>query len=140
VWWLLAALVVAACVGVPLVVRARRHGAWDRDLAAAEAEVAWFSRVLVPELRQGATAEHARGGWTVAEARVVAVEDRLTALLASAPDDVRRVRARMLRDAVRSAGDRIRGLGSADGVATLLEFDQVAVTLEAALVHPTQTV
>ena len=38
------------------------------------------------------------------------------------------------------AGDRIRGLGSADGVATLLEFDQVAVTLEAALVQPTQTV
>jgi len=139
-WWLLGALVVAAGVAVPLVARARRRGAWDGDLAAAEGEVAWFSRVLLPELRQGGTAEHVRGGWTVAEARVVAVEDRLTTLQASAPDDVRRARARTLRDAVRSGGDRIRGLGKADRVATLLEFDQVAATLEAALAQPTQTV
>lgn len=132
-WWLLGGLAVAACVAVPLLVRSRRRGAWNADLAAAEGEVAWFSRVLVPELRQGESTEHVRGGWTVAEARVAAVEDRLTALEASAPDDVGRTRARALRDAVRSARNRIRDVGEGDAVAPSREWDQVAATLEAAL-------
>jgi hypothetical protein len=128
--------VVAAGVGIPLLVRSRRRGAWDDELAAAEAEVAWFARVLVPELRQGDSAAHVRGGWAVAEPRVVAAEDQLTALEASAADEARRTRARTLRDAVRSAGDRLRGLGEADGVGALLELDQVAGTLETALAEP----
>jgi hypothetical protein len=136
-WWLLGALVVAAAVAVPLLLTARRRRAWDADLAAALEDVAWFSRVLVPELRQGQSAAHVRGGWAVAEPRVAAAEDRLTALEASAPDEARRTRARTVRDAVRAAGDRLRGLGDTDGVATLLELDQVGVTLEAALAEPT---
>ena len=53
------------------------------DLAAAEDEVAWFARVLIPELRQSGSAEQVAGGWAVGSSRVSAVEDRLTALEAS---------------------------------------------------------
>ena len=48
---LLAAVIVAVAVAVPLLLRARRRRAWRADLAAAEGEVAWFARVLVPQLR-----------------------------------------------------------------------------------------
>jgi hypothetical protein len=138
-WWLLGGLAVALCVAVPLLVRSRRRRAWNAELAAAAEEVSWFSRVLVPELRQGESSEHVRGGWTVAEDRVAAVEDRLTLLEASAPDDAGRTRARTLRDAVRSARNRIRDLGAADPVAPSREWDQVAAALEAALAGPVRT-
>ena len=51
-WWVLAAIALAVLVAVPLLVRARRRGAWRADLASAEEEVAWFARVLIPELRR----------------------------------------------------------------------------------------
>ena len=137
-WWLLGGLAVAACVAVPLLLRSRRRRAWTADLAAAEAEVAWFSRVLVPELRQGGSAEHVRGGWAVADGRVAAVEDSLTALEASAAGDAGRARARALRDAVRSARNRIRDLAVADAAAPSIEWDHVTATLEAALAEPTR--
>lgn len=60
-WWLLAAVVLAVVVAVPLIIRARRRGAWRADLASAEDEMAWFARVLVAELRQmGSLAEAMR--------------------------------------------------------------------------------
>lgn len=124
-------------MAIPLLVRARRRGAWNTDLAAAEAEVAWFARVLIPELRQGETPDGVRGGWRVAESRVTAVEDSLTALEASAPDDASGARARTLRDAVRSASHSVRDL--ADAAAPSVEWDAVAATLEAALAEPGQT-
>jgi hypothetical protein len=46
----LAAIALAVAVAAPLLVRARRRRAWRADLASAAEEVAWFARVLVPEL------------------------------------------------------------------------------------------
>jgi len=121
-------------VTVPLLVRARRRRAWRADLSAAEDEVAWFARMLVPELRQAGSPERVAGGWTVAASRVSAVEDRLTALEASAPDDAGRARTRTLRDAVRSSRGRMQELlGSAAPDTLSHGLDAIAAELEAAL-------
>ena len=82
--WLLAAVIVAVAVAVPLLLRARRRRAWRADLAAAEDEVGWFARILVPELRLAESLDQAAGGWTVGSSQVSALEDRLTALEATA--------------------------------------------------------
>jgi hypothetical protein len=104
------------------------------DLAAAEEEVAWFARVLIPELRQPGSAEQVAGGWAVGSSRVSAVEDRLTALEASAPDDAGRTRARTLRDAVRGSRARMQELVGSGASDTLpQDLDAVATELEAAL-------
>jgi hypothetical protein len=133
-WWLLAAGALAIAVAVPLLVRARRYRAWGADLTAAEEEVAWFARVLVPELRQAGSADQVAGGWAVGSSRVSAVEDRLTALEASAPDDAGRARALTLRDAVRvSRGHMERLVGSAATDTVMRDLDAAAAELEAAL-------
>jgi hypothetical protein len=96
--------------------------------------MAWFARVLVPELRQAGSADQVAGGWAVGSSRVSAVEDRLTALEASAPDDAGRAWARTLRDAVRAARDHMQELtGSGAGDTLLRDLDAVAAELEAAL-------
>ncbi len=133
-WWVLAAIALAVVVAVPLLVRARRRGAWRADLASAEDEVAWFARVLIPELRRMPSLAEAAGGWNVAAGRVVAAEDRLTALETSAPDDAARTRTRALRDVLRTARVHMQQLlesGSPDTVSRGL--NAVAVELEAAL-------
>ncbi len=99
----LAVLALAVVVGVPLIVRGRRRQAWCAYLAAAEDEVAWFARVLVPDLRQAGSVDQVAGGWAVGSSCVAAVEDRLTALATSAPNDADRIRARTLRDAVQAS-------------------------------------
>jgi hypothetical protein len=133
-WWVLAAIVLAIVVAVPLIVRARRHGAWRADLASAEDEVAWFARVLVAELRQMGSLAEAAGGWNVAASRVTAVEDRLTALEASAPDEAARTRTLVLRDAVRAARGHVQELLESGRPDTMSrELDAIAAELEAAL-------
>lgn len=133
-WSLLAALALAAVIAVPLLVSARRRRAWRADLAAAENEVAWFARVLIPELQREGSVERVAGGWAVGSGRVSAVEDRLTALEASAPDDAGRTWTRILRDAVRAARDHMQELtGSGAGDTLLRDLDAVAAELEAAL-------
>jgi hypothetical protein len=134
VWWVLAATALAVAVAVPLLVRARRRRAWRADLASAEEEVTWFARVLIPELRQMPSLAEAAGGWNVAASRVVAVEDRLTALETSAPDDAARTRTRTLRDALRTARVHMQQLlesGSPDAMSR--DLDAVAAELEAVL-------
>ncbi|HEX6150630.1 hypothetical protein [Nocardioides sp.] len=134
VWWLLGTLVLALAVGVPLLVRARRRSAWQERLSAAEAEVAWFARGLVPELRRSSTVERLAGGWAVSSGRVVALEDLLTSLVATAPDDAERARATELRDAVRAGRTRVESLAVAADVSELaLDLDEVVAGLEAAL-------
>ena len=136
-WWLLAAVIVAVAVAVPLLLRARRRRAWREDLAAAEDEVGWFARVLVPELQGAESLDQAAGGWTVGSSQVAALEDRLTALEATAPDDAGRTRARTLRDAVRTARSRLHGLLTAGQVDALQrDLDAVAAELERALEVP----
>jgi hypothetical protein len=137
VWWLLGALAAALLVGVPLLVRARRRSAWHTRLSAAEAEVVWFARELVPELRRGSSVERVAGGWAVSSERVVAAEDLLTSLVATAPDDAGRARATRLRDAVRSGRTQVESLAVAPEAPELaLDLDEVAAGLEAALRPP----
>lgn len=133
-WWLLAALLVAATVAVPLVLRSRRRAAWQTELAAAEDEVAWFARTLLPELRAARTGEAIGGGWRVSEERVVRAEDRLTTLVGSGPDPQSDDRAVTLRDAVRQARTRIRGLVDSQAPDGTAELDAVIADLEAVLV------
>ena len=139
VWWLLAALLGLA-VAVPLLVRARRRAAWRRELAEAEAEIAWFARVLLQELRRAGSLEEATGGWTVGQPRVVAAEDRLAVLESSAPDEEGRARSRELLDASRLARaelQRITGPGPHETWA--LDLDAVVSDLELALAGGTGT-
>lgn len=134
-WWVLAAL--AAGVAGFLVVRGRRRSAWDAEVAAAEADVTWLARDLLPQLQQAATPDALAGGWHVSAARVGAVEDRLTGLEAAAPDEGRGARARALRDAVRGARADVEGLiASPDPVAAPVRLAATSATLLEALNPP----
>jgi hypothetical protein len=100
----------------------------------AEQEVAWFARVLVPELGQSGSLDQVEGGWTVGANRIDAVEDRLTALEASAPDDLTRTETRTLRDAVRASRGRVEELlQSGNSAAIFPTLNEVVAQLEAAL-------
>ena len=105
----------------------------------AEQEVAWFARVLVPELSQSGSLDQVEGGWTVGANRISAVEDRLTILEESAPDDVTRTGTRNLRDAVRASRGRVENLlQSGDPTAISPALNGVAAELEAALASSKQ--
>jgi hypothetical protein len=133
-WWFLGAIVVAVAVIVPLLLRARRRRVWQDDLASAEGEIAWFSRLLVPELSRVASPDEAVGAWTVEASRVSALEDRLTELAATARDDAGRSRALGLRDAVRTAARLLNVLVGTRQFDTLAyDLDAVAAELEVAL-------
>ena len=133
-WWALAGLLLAAAIATPLLVRAHRRRVWRADFATAEQEVAWFARVLVPELGQSGSLDQVEGGWTVGANRIAAVEDQLTVLEASAPDDVTRTGTRTLRDAVRASRGRVEELlQSGDPEAISPTLNEVAAGLEAAL-------
>ena len=136
VWWLLGALLVAAAVAIPLLVRASKHRRWRADLAEAEGEVGWFAQTLLPGLQQAGSPAEVRGGWGVGQARVAAVEDRLTALAASAPDEEGEARAVTLRDAVRQARERIAALAASETADVSRELAPVSADLAAALRPP----
>jgi hypothetical protein len=138
VWWLIAFLVLlAAALIATWIQRSRQRRAWDADLTAAETEVSWLAGDLLPQLQQSGSPDEVAGGWQVAAGRVTAVEDRLTGLETSAPDESRAARARVLRDAVRDAR-----LGMADLLVrrdpALLARDLLAIRagLEAAVAPP----
>jgi hypothetical protein len=96
--------------------------------------VAWFARVLFPELGQSGSLDQVEGGWTVEANRIAAVEDRLTVLEASAPDDAARTWTRTLRDAVRVSRGRVEELLQAgDPEAISPTLNEVAAELEVAL-------
>ena len=133
-WWALAGLLLAAAVATPLLVRSHRRRVWRADFATAEQEVAWFARVLVPELGQSGSLDQVGGGWTVGANRIFAVEDRLTVLEGSAPDDASRAGTRILRDAVRGSRGRVEELlQSGDPTAISPTLNEVAARLETAL-------
>src|SRR6478735_6110010 len=133
-WWLLGLLLVALAVGVPLIVRARRRAAWAAELATASEEVAWFARVLLPQLQSASSVDQLSGGWSVGLARVTAVQDQLTALAATARRDVDEARATQLRDAVREAREGMDGLvASRTPGPVSQDVASIAAHLEAAL-------
>jgi hypothetical protein len=134
VWWLAGAVLVACAIAVPLVRRARRRSTWTGGLEDAEREVAWLARDLLPTLRSARSREESAGGWAVSETRVAAAEDRLVVLESSAHDETGRMRARMLRDAVRRARARIQALvGPGAGGNWVRDIDAVIADLELAL-------
>jgi hypothetical protein len=122
-WWLLAALVVAVAAGAMVYRGSRRRHAWAAELGAAEGEVGWLARELLPGLARSGSIEAASGAWAISRGRVHALEASLAELQASAHDDVGELRARFLLDAVRRAGTRVdtgvRG-GDAHAFATML--------------------
>ncbi len=133
-WLARAILVVAATVGIWLVVRARRRRRWLTRLEATTGEVAWFARELVPQLRQSRSADQVVGGWHIAMPRVASAEDELTVLSSSAPGREDAARALQLRDAVRSASGKLESLagpGAHDEWA--LDLNDVEAVLVAAL-------
>jgi hypothetical protein len=138
VWWLLAAIFLAAVAGtIAAVVHARRKHRWREELAATEGDVGWFARELLPDLRRSASLDQVVGGWHVGSARVEAAEDRLTALEDSAPTDPDRTRARTLRDAVRQARQRLDSLALVAPHDTwAADLDEVIADLEVALGPP----
>ncbi len=134
-WWLLAAILIALAVAIPLLLAARRRGAWAGRMAAASGEAAWFARVLIPQLQQQPSAEQVAGGWRVGRDRVAAAEDALTGLESTAPGETEAARARTLRDAVRASKDQLDVLvQSGDHATAGAELAAAASTLEAALV------
>ena len=134
VWWLLAALVAGLAIVVPLVLRSRRRKTWLADLATAKGEAAWLTRELLPELRRSVSREQVAGGWAVSSARVRALEDRLTALEATSPDEPAGAQPRALRDAVRAARVRVEALvAPGSSLSTSSELAGVSNDLEGAL-------
>ena len=134
--WLVLALLLAGLAGF-LVVRSRRRAAWDTELTEAEAEVAWFGRVLLPQLQQTSTPDALAGGWQVSAARVSAAEDRLTGLEAAAPEEERAARARTLRDAVRASRADVESLvATRDQAATSVQLATATSRLLTALNPP----
>ncbi len=112
VWILLAALVIAAAVAIPLLVRSSRRGTWRSELADAEREVGWYAHDLLPTLLRTSSADELRGAWDVGRPRVTAVEQRLAALTESAPTDADRLRAEELHTAVQQTGEQISRLAA----------------------------
>jgi hypothetical protein len=131
-WWVIAA--AAVVVGISLLLRRHRRAAWREELATAEEDVVWLARSLLPELRRAASPNEAAGGWLVGSARVSGLEDTLTRLEASAPDDESRNRARRLRDAVRTADRQLQAVVAIDQLDTFrMRLDIVMAGLERAL-------
>lgn len=134
VWVAVAFLAVAATIGTWLLVRARRRQNWHTSLRDAQAEVAWFARDLVPQLRTSGSVDQVVGGWHVAVPRVASAEDQLTALSSSAPSQEDAVRALQLRDAIRSAREKLETLsGPGRHDEWGLDLDEVEAALEAVL-------
>lgn len=135
-WWVLGAG-LAGLVAF-LVLRSRRRAAWNAQLAEAEAEADWFARTLLPQLQQAESPDALAGGWHVGGSeRVVAVEDRLTGLETSAPDQPAATRASEVRDAVRAARLGVEGLiVSGDPTASARVLGSLAASLAAVLDPP----
>jgi hypothetical protein len=126
-------VVVAALVGALMAVLGGRRRHWHDALAASEDEVDWFATVLLHELERAGTPAAVRRGWGVGRSRVVAVEDRLTALAASAPATENRRRATTLRDGVQAARARIDALPVSNAASVSGELAEVAADLHLAL-------
>jgi hypothetical protein len=132
--WVALVLVVAATVGTWLLVRARKRRTWLTRLNGAKAEVTWFARELIPQLRASGAFDRVVGGWHVAAPRVAAAEDQLTVLESAARSQEDAAQARQLRDAVRSAREQMETLsGPGTHDEWMLDLDDVVAPVEAVL-------
>lgn len=86
--WVLAAVVLLTII----IAVARRGGArskWDRRLATARAEFAWFEDSLVPQIVAQPSAQQAMSLWQSGRPRVLGLDQELHALTSDAPTDAR---------------------------------------------------
>ncbi len=135
VWWLVAALVViGAVVAGILIARARRRSAWQARLAAAETEMAWLARELLPQLRDTGSLEGVAGGWRVALPRVTALDDELTVLESSAGNTDDAGAAASDRDVVRTTRATVDSLTAGGPHDTwALDLDDAIARIESTL-------
>ena len=94
----------------------------------------WFARELIPQLRGSGSIDRVAGGWQVAVPRVAAAEDQLTVLESSTRSQEDAASARQLRDAVRSAREKMESLsGPGSHEEWALDLDDVEALLVAVL-------
>ena len=140
-WWLLGAALIAVAVAVPLLLAARRRrNSWNAQLMAATGEIVWFARQLIPQLQRDGSRDQVAGAWQVTRDRVSTLEDTLTGLQSTAPNEQEAARARDLRDAVREARTRIDAAAETTGppvdiTTTRYELGEARATLETALAN-----
>ncbi|MGX7680319.1 hypothetical protein ACSMXN_15610 [Jatrophihabitans sp. DSM 45814] len=135
VWWLIGALVLIGAGLIAFLLRHRsRQKAWREKFGAATTDAAWFSRTLIPQLERAPTTDQIIGGWRMESARIVAAEDRLTGLASATKDQTDASRALLLRDAIRSARDRLDNLdASTDALTAGALLQSAAADVETAL-------
>ena len=140
-WWLLAAGLIAIAVAIALLLAARRRrNSWNAQLMSAIGEIVWFARQLIPQLQRDGSRDQLAGAWQVTRDRVSTLEDTLTGLQSTAPNESEAPRARDLRDAVREARTRIDAAAETTGppvdiTTTRDELGAARATLESALVN-----
>jgi hypothetical protein len=132
----LAVLVVGGLIAFLLVRHRRALHSWEEQLSAALDDVGWFARDLIPQLRRTGSADGVAAGWTVSAARVTAVEDELSRLVTTAPDEVQRTRVTAVRDAVRDSRSQMVALAGDAGAGWESRLDDAQAPLLAALVPP----
>src|SRR6478672_76518 len=136
-WWLLGIALIAVAV---LLAAWRRRNSWNIQLIAATGEIVWFARQLIPQLQRDESRDQLAGAWQVTRDRVSTLEDTLTGLQSTAPNEQEAARARGLRDAVRQARPRIAAAAKtpgppADITTTRYELGEARTTLETALAN-----
>jgi hypothetical protein len=140
-WWLLGAALLGVAVVIALLLAARRRrNSWNAQLMVATGEGVWFARQLIPQLQRDGTRDQVAGAWQVTRDRVFTLEDTLTGLESTAPDDQQAARARVLRDAVRAARTRIDAAAETttppvDITTIRYELGEARATLETALAN-----
>jgi hypothetical protein len=140
-WWLLILVLALGAVIAWLLLRhAPRRRAWEARLATAERETGWFARDLIPQLRGSGSPAGVSGGWAVAAPRVAALDDQLTQLVSTALGPEERARASALRDAVRSAREKVLAVVNAGETPEwALDLDDAQTPLLAVLVPSSTT-
>jgi hypothetical protein len=110
--------------------------AWEHRLDAAEGEVGWFARDLIPQLRRTGSTTGVLAGWSVASPRVASLRDELSGLVAAAPDEERRARADSLRSAVGASQQALAAVTTESAAGWEAALDSAQAPLLAALVPP----
>jgi hypothetical protein len=101
--WLLLLLVVAALVvGIPLLAGRRRREVegWERPMADAEASAQWLHDRVLPTALAGTDPGPAAAAWSAVRPRFLELDEQLTGLVRTAPDDGCQAIAASLRAAL----------------------------------------
>jgi hypothetical protein len=140
-WLLLLLAVVGLVAGIVALMTRRRRAleGWDQPLADAEASAQWLQDRVLPATLGVEDPAEAVAAWTAIRPRFLELDEQLTGLLRSAPDDERRAMAASLRVAladVATALDDRSSAGSMDGwVTARLRVDLARDRLERRLAH-----